>query len=417
MIYMSISDAAERWGVTKRRVQELCKSGQIKGATRFGRAWMIPKDTQKSSDGRTKQVKESRNGIEKLFLIPAPRQNPFLIHTDLYSKAGTADKLIASFADFPETQKIVKAQFDCRRGDMDAIYEVSEHFLQNHVGFNAIISAGMVLSFCAIWNGDIKLWQKARQHIYEAPYKDEHQLQLIRFWIAVMESNIHDVRSYPEWFTKGDFECLPSESYCTARVFYAKRLFVAANDLASGKVQYVDTEKLGLMRTLPYVLEPMISQARMEGTVIPEIYLRLMLAIVYKSLGSKDESIVNIDRAIDLCLPDRLYGILTEHRGKLGVLLDERLMLKDENAVAQVRALHNRYRVGWIKLHNMLLERSISEKLTARENEVAWLAAIGLSNTEIAARLNIEISSVKQYIFSAMNKCGAQKRHELGLYI
>ncbi len=416
---MNIGTAAEKWGLTVRRVQDMCKNGKINGATRFGRAWMIPESAQKPQDGRRKgftpaSVTESnQNG----FLIPAPRKNPFLIHTNLYHTPGMADELIDSFGDYPETAAIIKAQFDCRRGNYDEAYQNSNHFLQNHIGFYSTISAGVALSFCAIWRGDLSLWQRARQHIYNAPYKNENELKMIKFWTAIVESNIHDVRNYPEWFEKGDFECLHADSFCTARVFYAKRLFVSANDLAHGKVSFTNVEKLGLMRTMPYVLEPMISQARMEKTVVPEIYLRLMAAIAYHNLGDDQSAIPHIDKAIDLCLPDKLYGILVEHRTSLGHLLDDRLLLVNEEAGDAVRKLYKKWHRGWVKLHNQVLERIVADHLTVRERECARLAAIGLTNAEIATRLNIELSSVKQYIFSVMNKVGAQKRTELGLYV
>ncbi len=416
MTYMNISTAAEQWGITERRVQELCKNGAIAGAARFGRAWMIPRDAAKPVDRRRKQEAQEPFSAS-LFLIPSPRKNPFLIHTDLYHTPGTAQQMIDSFAEYPETAKIVRAQFDCRRGNIDEVYRASGHFLENHVGFYATISAGVALSFCAIWRGDLDLWQKARRHIYNAPFQTDEQLQMIRFWIAVMESNIHDVRNYPDWFEKGDFSCLPGDSYCTARVFYVKRLFVSANDLASGKVHFPNVEKLGLMRVLPYVLEPMISQARIEKTVIPEIYLRLMAAVAYHNLGDEPHATVHVDRAIELCIPDELYGILAEYRNSLGHLLDDRLLLKGRPVAEKVRQLYKKWHAGWVKLHNLLLERNVSVHLTTREREIARLAAMGLSNAEIAARLHIELSSVKQYIFSAMNKVGAEKRKELGLYV
>ncbi len=417
MAYINISEAAEKWGVTVRRVQELCKNGTVKGATRFGRAWMIPESTEKPVDGRTKESQKRAFHSVHGFLIPCPRENPFLIHTNLYHTAGMADELVKSFSDYPETARIIKAQLDCRRGNMDELYVESSHFLENHVGFYSTISAAVALSFCAIWKGDLALWQKARQHIYTAPHKSDRELQVIRFWNAIVESNIHDVRNYPDWFEKGDFSYLSADSYCTARVFYAKRLFISANDLASGKIQLANVEKLGLMRTLPYILEPMISQARIERTVVPEIYLRLMAAVAYHILGDDKQAIPHIDTALELCIPDGLFAILVEYRSALGTLLDDRMMSVDRAIYDRVKSLHKKWHAGWVKLHNQLLERTVSEHLTAREREIARLAAMGVSNAEIAQRLSIELSSVKQYIFSAMNKVGAEKRSELGLYV
>jgi hypothetical protein len=37
-----------------RRVKALCINGQIEGAIRLSKVWLIPKDVQKPVDGRTK---------------------------------------------------------------------------------------------------------------------------------------------------------------------------------------------------------------------------------------------------------------------------------------------------------------------------------------------------------------------------
>ncbi len=57
--YLSISQAADRWGVSERRVNQYCSQGRIPGAEKFGRSWAIPDDAQKPADPRSsKQMKE-----------------------------------------------------------------------------------------------------------------------------------------------------------------------------------------------------------------------------------------------------------------------------------------------------------------------------------------------------------------------
>lgn len=50
--YTTIRETAERWDVTVRQVQYLCAKGQVEGALKFGRAWAIPKEAKKPTDGR-----------------------------------------------------------------------------------------------------------------------------------------------------------------------------------------------------------------------------------------------------------------------------------------------------------------------------------------------------------------------------
>jgi excisionase family DNA binding protein len=55
--YISVREAANKWGVSERRVNQYCQQGRVLGLTKFGRSWAIPKDAVKPSDPRCKKVK------------------------------------------------------------------------------------------------------------------------------------------------------------------------------------------------------------------------------------------------------------------------------------------------------------------------------------------------------------------------
>lgn len=40
--YMTVAQAAEKWGISNRRVQEICSLGKIDGLQRFGKSYAIP---------------------------------------------------------------------------------------------------------------------------------------------------------------------------------------------------------------------------------------------------------------------------------------------------------------------------------------------------------------------------------------
>lgn len=52
MKYVTITECARKWGVSERRVAQLCNGGQIDGAIKQRRFWLIPEDAQKPADGR-----------------------------------------------------------------------------------------------------------------------------------------------------------------------------------------------------------------------------------------------------------------------------------------------------------------------------------------------------------------------------
>lgn len=56
--YMTAKEAAEKWGISQRRVQVLCVEGRIPGAKKYASVWAIPKDAKKPKDIRVKDAKD-----------------------------------------------------------------------------------------------------------------------------------------------------------------------------------------------------------------------------------------------------------------------------------------------------------------------------------------------------------------------
>ncbi len=417
MNYITVKEAAEKWGCNVRQVQRYCSLGVIHGMRKLGAYWMIPENAEKPAlvDGRTKKAKETRDKGD--WYLPMPRKAPFLDMTDLYTAPGSADKCIEKLSGHPEAQALFTAEIAYSRGDIDDVYTQVQYFLKARSGLYAVISAGMLLALCAMWKGDITLWREARKHICEAPCKDDNDRDILALSLACVDTAIRDLSDYPEWFTKGCFEYLPPDAHPAARVFYIKYLLVFAQEMAKGEFELPDVTGLGLMKSLPHFIEPMIAQAVVDRTIVPEIYLRLLCAIVYHCLGDDEKAILHIDKAIALALPDGLLGILVEHRRQFDSLLDERLKLADKQAYDRYIYLHKKLFEGWTKLHNTLLNKKVSVRLSIREREIARLAAFSLQDKEIAARLHISIHTVKSAISSIIDKTGAENRSEFGSYI
>ena len=411
MDYITVKEAAERWQVSERRVQILCNTDRIKGAYRFGKSYMIPENAEYPK----RRKKNDSNSVK----LPMPRKSPFLDMTDLYTKAGTAEKVIESLAENPEAQALFAAEIAYSRGEIDKVIEHATEFLRSRSGFYAVNAGGMLLALAAMWKGDISLYRQAKIHICEAPWKTPEDKQIMALSLACIDSAVRDISidGYPEWFRRGQFDHLHPDSHPAAKVFYIKYFIIAAQENAKGTFSLPDVTGMGLMRVIPYIAEPLISRVVAEKLVIPEIYLRLLTAVAYHQLGDDKNAMIHIDKAIDLALPDNLLGILAEHRRNLDTLLDDRLLLKDEKALARLKELHKGLLEGFTKLHNSLLSRSVSNALTAREREIARLAAFGLQNKEISVRLNIEIATVRKTIVNAMNKTGVEKRRDLGAFV
>lgn len=405
MEYLNITETAEKWGISPRRLQTLCASGKVEGATRFGKAWMIPKTTQKPIDGRTKASKDNLTSLLKKDM-PMPRKTPFLHMTDLYSIAGTAEKSIATLESNPEAQILLSAEIAYSKGNIEKVYDSAYYLLHKHSGFYAVISAGMLLGLCAIWRGDLNMWRQAKIHIAEAPAKSEADRDIMAFSITAIDSILYDVSSFPEWFKLGRFEPLHKDTLPAAKVFYAKYLYAVGYGLATKQLELQGVQGLSLLTMIPNTIEPMISQAMADNSVIAEIYLRMTCAAIYHTSGNKEQAIYHIDRALALALPDKLFGILAEYGRTLDSLLEQRVSRVDLDAWYAVRDLYHIYMAGWTKLSGSVRGKNLATTLSPKEREVAKLAAFGFKNSQIAESLNISISAVKQAVTNVSNKTG-----------
>lgn len=52
--YITVQEVSEKWGVSPRQIQILCKNNRIPGATRLSRIWIIPNNIEKPTKSKRK---------------------------------------------------------------------------------------------------------------------------------------------------------------------------------------------------------------------------------------------------------------------------------------------------------------------------------------------------------------------------
>lgn len=65
IMFISVKQAAEKWGISDRRVRILCSEEKIPGVIREGRSWRIPVEARKPEDGRYKASENLLEMIDK----------------------------------------------------------------------------------------------------------------------------------------------------------------------------------------------------------------------------------------------------------------------------------------------------------------------------------------------------------------
>lgn len=84
MDYMSAKEAANKWGISQRRVAILCSEQRIEEATRVGNMWIIPVSAKKPIDARSTRYNKSEEKTVKPFLKWAGGKSQLLKEIEQY---------------------------------------------------------------------------------------------------------------------------------------------------------------------------------------------------------------------------------------------------------------------------------------------------------------------------------------------
>ena len=66
MKYISTSEAAEKWGLSSRRIVVLCNEGRIEGAQKAGSTWINPEKAEKPNYARIKSGKYIKSIMQEV---------------------------------------------------------------------------------------------------------------------------------------------------------------------------------------------------------------------------------------------------------------------------------------------------------------------------------------------------------------
>ena len=124
-------------------------------------------------------------------------------------------------------------------------------------------------------------------------------------------------------------------------------------------------------------------------TALAAIYLHIHLACAENRLGRAEAARQELEAALCLAAPDGLYLPFAEHAAQLGALLRE-AAAGNEELEAALRLTAKKSGCG----------------LSARELEIARLAAARRTNAEIAAQLHLSEATVKNHLKRIFDKLG-----------
>jgi LuxR family maltose regulon positive regulatory protein len=250
----------------------------------------------------------------------------------------------------------------------------------------------------ALTKGDfstvLSLLHRLREEIYQQKlYLFMHSLDLCE---AFIYAHLGQKTRIPLWIAEGEFK--------KTRLFFPVMGFV---NIVYGRVLLIN----GAYSKLIGNSDHFIRIASFFPNLLGQIYTYIQLAAAYKQIYRKDEALSALKQALDIAMPDRMYMPFVENCDYIRPLLEqlyrEGLYRDDIPRILELATAYQEVAAAIINEHFIVAEKP---ELTERELEIAQLAAEGLTNKAIGARLFISENTVKTQLKNVFEKLGVKSR-------
>lgn len=396
MHYITVREAAWKWNISERLVQQYCTDGRLPGAKKFGGAWAIPADAEKPKDAR-KAPKPSAEGDtasspeeeEERFLLPLVN-SPFPPGSCLAWARGMRD---------PQQRDIALAEYAYFSGHPEQTVRRTERYL-THPEPVLRLSACILYGYASLPLGKIDQARLALTQV-KAILSDlgEDTPPSLRT-AAVLVASAATVLLH-----------LPLPPQATAlreevqRMPTGLRLFALYVQAHQAYLQGEYGRGIGIVETA--------FAMGAHQYPIPAIYLHLAASMSYMGLKQPEPAQAHLLAAWDLARPDDLIEGFGEHHGLLGGLLEAVIKKDWPEDFKRIIAITYQFSDGWRKVHNPVTGHDVADNLTTTEFAAAMLAARGWTNQEIADHMGISPNTVKQHISNTLQKLHIKQRKDL----
>ena len=384
---ISVREAAEKWGISVRRVQTLCSNGRINGAVRFGRSWMIPADAQKPDDPRRERdmSREALNVEFSSFIEkigePMPRDNP--------------DSILDTVNDERERRQFV-AQLAYLRGDFQKVLSCfrkaeGDFIARSCIAPFAIAAAASLGDFdtCTEISKPYKLHDVGSTRDVISYFEE------LNFATIAMSATAPSMM--PDWIKAGDFSNLPGILQIEAFQIRARYL------LAIGRTE----------AALAVAETALAIYSGDRGIRYFTIGLLLACATSCYVLDRTEECRRWLMETLHICLPHGFVTPIAEMLLNFGGIAEKCILQIYPESYDAVIGQCKRTIKNWIFFHNYFTKENITDILTIREYHIAQLVAQRIPYAEIASRQGVSVSSIKKTVQNIYAKLFVSNRTEL----
>ena len=398
--YLSLREAAEKWGVSERRINQYCTEGRIPGAQRIGKAWAIPADAQKPGDPRRAR-RQGKNDPARTVSGGLIDQTNLMPLMNTAFAPGKCRETVEAMAPGPR-RDIATAEYHYFTGHPEEAAKEAEAYLTSP-DMGARLSACLIYAYANLSIGEIQRAEFALGELnaaLTAAGQQSPQFQAAAAFIAAtgavllhlpLPEEMPEAKSFLPLLPPGlrAFALYVQAHYLYLKQEYGHSAGIVEATLAMGAAAYP----------------------------IPAIYLHLVAVMDYMSMKQTDRAEAHLLKAWEIARPDDLIEGFGEHHGLLGAMLEAVIKPKWPEDFKRIIDITYRFSSGWRRVHNPKTGHDVADDLTTTEFVIAMLAARDWTTQEIAEHLKISANTVKTHISEAMRKLHVENRKDLKQYM
>ena len=390
MEYITVAEAAKKWGVTPRQVQRLLAAGRIPDAKKHGCAFMIPADAEKPGDPRFEKKTPQNSLLSDLaevveaITLPLPSDNPVAV-LDIVKDEHIRAQYEASFAYF--------------RGD----FEHTKRCYQKMEGNDASRLCACHLAIAAaISTGDYPFYIEIETYLKKFIEADINPYITIIAEFALNTAYVNAIapNMVAGWLKDGDFSMIPPK---------------ARADAANKRAKYF--QSIGNYNAMLTVAQTALAFC---DSMLINIYLHVLCAIAQHELSRPGEVKRHLSEALKMALPHGFITPFAETVINFGGLLDQLLKQEYPEYYDAVINQWKRTIPNWITFHNRFTKGNITLILSLREYQIAQLVARGVPYKKIAEQFHISVGTLKNImtiIYETLLITEKNRKRELAKYV
>lgn len=391
MEYISAKEAAERWGIQVRGVQELCKAGRIQGAFKFERSWMIPASAKKPEDPRRtarRSAREISYGDYPSLIAYCTRMSP-----------GSLSGIPIGISS-PAAIRQFNAEQLYYTGELDACRDMLRDGGADPETLLSRLSLMLPLSICL---GETQTFNDTLAALHGLIDQDSGSVcsRAARLLHSCTALGLYMPHFVPEWIRDGQFAGLPAELIPFAIYTRSKYLLTAKREAEA---------KAAAETALSFL--PVES-----GFSLIHLYLRLICSAALCAAGDMHASEAHLRETMSLAMPYDYVIPFTEFLTLHSGLIESVSQQEYPEQYRRVIQLWTRCWKNWMAVRGRLTMSSATAILSNREHHLARLLADDLTYAEAAERLGMSVGSVKNMASVIYAKLHVGGKTELKNYV